>query len=386
MGRGRILILLALILLLGAAAAFLVLTRLGGGVVPGQEAQATEGPAFGGEAQIVIAAQDISRGSVIPSDGVILSPFPADFVVETMVTDLDQVAGRRARMDIARGVPVTERMITDEAGDLLGTGSDASIAIPPGFTAISVPIDRFSGVAYAMKDGDRVDVIVSMLMVDIDPDFQTSLPNETALLVSPEGDVLTATGATTVVQTEEGATAQSPEPLPLGRVASEDETGQQVYLLPVGPQRPRLVAQRLITDATVLHVGEFALEEEDGAATQQPQEPQGAGAPAQQQQAQQAQQAQQEPDRPDIVTLIVTPQDAIVLKWALEAGSDLTLTLRPPSDDEEAPTTSVSLQFLIDNYNLSVPSRVQFGIEPRLEADPLKWEPSQPISAPPVSE
>lgn len=383
MGRGRILILLALILLLGAAAAFLVLTRLGGGVVTGPEAQATEGPAFGGEAQIVIAAQDISRGSLIPENGVILSPFPADFVVETMVTDVDQIVGRRARMDIARGVPVTERMITDEAGDLLGTGSDASIAIPPGFTAISVPIDRFSGVAYALRDGDRVDVIVSMLMVDIDPEFQTTLPNETALLVSPEGDVLTGTGATTVEQTEQGTTAQSPEPLPFGRIANEDETGQQVYLLPVGPQRPRLVAQRLISDATVLHVGEFETEDEDGEAAQQPQEEQGAGAPAQQQQAQQA---QQEPERPDIVTLIVTPQDAIVLKWALEAGNDLTLTLRPPDDDEDAPTTSVSLQFLIDNYNLSVPSRVQFGIEPRLEADPLKWEPSQPITAPPVSE
>lgn len=391
MRRGRILILLALILLLGAAAAFLVLSRLGGVPGDGPPAEATEGPAFGGEARVVIAAQDISRGSMIPEDGVILSPFPADFVVETMVTDVEQVVGRRARMDIARGVPVTERMITEQAGDLLGTGSDASISIPPGFTAISIPMDRFSGVAYALRSGDAVDVIVSMLMVDVDPDFQTTLPNQTAILVSSDGQVLTASGATNVETTETGAQTSSPEPLPFGRVATEEQTGQQFYLLPGEgqEQRPRLVAQRLISNATVLHVGEFELEEEadQQPAQDQPQPQQeGAGAPAQQQQ-QQAQEAQQVAEPPSIVTLIVTPQDALALKWALEAGSDVTLTLRGPGDATEDATTSVTLQYLIDNYNITVPSRVPYSTEPRFRADPRLWQSSQSSgTAPPVTE
>lgn len=381
MRRGRIFILLALILLLGAVAAYMVLTRLGGGGGGGPSAQATEGPSFGGEAQIVIAAQDISRGAVIPTDGVILSPFPADFVVETMITDLNQVVGKRARMDIARGVPVTERMVTEQSGDLLGTGSEASIAIPPGMTAITVPMDRFSGVAYALQDGDAVDVIISLLMVDIDPEFQTLLPDKTAILVSQTGEVLTASGATNVDTGAEGTSASSPEPLPYGRIDTEENTGQQLYLLPDGVQRPRLVSQRLITNATVLRVGEFPLEEEqpEAAATPAP-----AGAPPQQQQAQQAAQA---PSKPDVVTLIVQPQDALALKWALRAGADLTLTLRAPGDDTQIDTTSVTLQFLLDNYNISVPSKVPYGLEPRLEADARKWVPSQSTGAPaPVTE
>lgn len=377
MRRGRILILIALILLLGVAAAFLVLTRLGGGGgVVRPEAEGTEGPTFGGEAEIVIAAQDISRGSEIPEDGVILSPFPSDFVVETMVTDVEQVIGKRARMDIARGVPITERMFTDESGDLLGTGSDASIAIAPGMTAIAVPLDRFSGVAYAIQDGDQVDVIVTLLMLDLDADFQTVLPNETAILVGADGAVLTATGATQVEASEEGASASSPEPLPFGRVDVEEETNEQLYVLPVGEQRPRMVSQRLIGNATVLHVGEFALPGAEPAP-----EPEGE-APAGTPQQGQEQQAAPEPEKPDIVTLIVSPQDALALKWALKAGADLTLTLRAPDDDSETETTSVTLQYLIDNYDIAVPSKVSYGTEPNLEADPRKWQPSQEVPTP----
>ena len=105
MRRGRIFILLALILLLGAVAVFFVLRGLGPGDAP------EEGPPPEEEvlrdAEIVIAAQDIARGAEIPTDGVIVSPYPAEYLVETMLTDPEQVIGRRARMEIARGVPIT---------------------------------------------------------------------------------------------------------------------------------------------------------------------------------------------------------------------------------------------------------------------------------------
>src|SRR3972149_7799815 len=114
MRRGRLLILFALILLFGALAVFLVWQSLGG--VTGPTAQATPPPIL--EGQIVIAAQDISRGAQIPPDGVILSPFPADYIVETMMTDVNLVVGRRARTDIARGAPVTQNLIYEQHGTL----------------------------------------------------------------------------------------------------------------------------------------------------------------------------------------------------------------------------------------------------------------------------
>lgn len=381
MRRGRILILIALILLLGAAAAFLVLTRLGGGrEAAGTEEGGTPGPPPG-EAEIVIAAQDIARGSEVPEGGVILSPFPADFVVETMITDVEQVVGKRARMDIARGVPVTERMITEESGDLLGTGSNASIAIPPGMTAIAVPMNRFSSVAYAIQDGDSVDVVISLLMVDVDPEFQTDLPNQTAIFIGQNGEVLSGHGATQVETGEEGTASSSPAPLPFGRIVVEEETGQQVYVLPGEGQvqRPRLVSQRLISNATVLHVGEFALPGAEEPAEEETEE-QPAGVP-QQEEAQ-----PQEPEKPDVVTLIVTPQDALALKWAIKAGSDLTMTLRAPDDDEETETTSVTLQYLVDNYDISVPSKVPYATNPRLQASPKVWEATEPTPVPPEAQ
>ncbi|HLF80238.1 MAG TPA: SAF domain-containing protein, partial [Anaerolineales bacterium] len=109
MRRGRVFILLALILLLGAAGVFILLRGLGGG---GQPAPEDITPTPIGEAEIVIAAQHISRGSIIPQEAVIVSPYPADYLVETMMTDPGLVIGRRARMDIGRGVPITQNMIT----------------------------------------------------------------------------------------------------------------------------------------------------------------------------------------------------------------------------------------------------------------------------------
>lgn len=376
MRRGRILILFALILLFGAVAGFLVLSRLGSGG-GGPAAQSTEGPAFGGEAQIVIAAQDISRGAVIPQDGVILSPFPADFVVETMITDLNQVTGHRARMDIARGVPITQNMVTEQSGDLLGTGSDASLAIPAGYTAVTMPMNRFSSLGYALEDGDSVDVVVSLLMVDIDADFQTSLPNQTLILVDQTGTPLSGTACDTLERGPDGTKCTSEKPPEFGRLDTEDVSGTPLYVVPSNGQlqRPRLVSQRLIANATVLHVGEF--EQESTQPTPVP--AQGAGAPAQQQVA-------TAPKLPDLISLIVTPQDALALEWALNAGANLTLTLRGPGDTTDETTSSVTLQYLIDNYNIAVPSRLPFGMEPVLEAPKRQVQSTMPggSSATPV--
>ncbi|MGA9191692.1 MAG: SAF domain-containing protein [Anaerolineales bacterium] len=370
MRRGRILILFALILLFGAVAGFLVLSRLGSGGGTSPSPESTQGPAFGGEAQIVIAAQDISRGAVIPQDGVILSPFPADFVVETMITDLNQVVGHRARMDIARGVPVTQNMVTEQSGDLLGTGSDASLAIPPGYTAITIPLDRFSSVGYALADGDSVDVIVNMLMVDIDPDFQTNLPNQTEILLDQGGVPASGVACDTLA---ENNLCTSEKPLPYGRLDTEESSGIPLYVVPSNDQvqRPRLVSQRLISNARVLHVGEFKSQ----AAQPTPVPDQGAGAPAQQQ----AVATVVAP--PSLISLIVTPQDALSMEWALNAGANMTLTLRGPGDTTDDTTSSVTLQFLIDNYDIAVPSKLPYGLEPVLQAPSRNFDSTMPGKA-----
>jgi Flp pilus assembly protein CpaB len=359
MRRGRLLILFALILLFGALAVFLFLRNVGGGGTP----PAAEGtPALPSDmVEIVIAAQDIPRGAEIPSNGVIAAPFPADSVVETMLTDINQAVGRRARMDIARGVPLTSNMLTDRSGDLLGTGSIAAISIPPGMTAISMPITRLSGVAYAMQDGDSVDVLVSMLIVDLDTDYQTRLPNDTLLMLNQNGTLETGLICGKLEQTDTGPVCTNENPPPFGRLENEPVSNVPLFVKPSEEQRPRLVTQRLIQNARVLHVGTFALPEAAAAVATQVPAAQGAGAP----QAETA--VTPKIEQPDIVTLIVSPQDALALNWAMKSGVDIALTLRAPGDTTATDTDSVTLQYLIDNYGITVPSKLPYGVEPRLD-------------------
>jgi len=361
MRRGRILILFALVLIFGVVAVYLLLARGSGG---GGQVTTPEGPGIPSDmTQIVIAAQDISRGSVIPENGVTLAPYPADMVVETMIeNDLTVVVGRYARQDIARGAPITSNMVTRRAGDLLGTGSEAAIAIPAGYTAISVPMNRLSGVAYALEAGDRVDVLITMLMVDMDPDFQTMLPNESLLMLAPDGTLLTALVCRELKYGERGPECTNPEPVMVGRIDVEESSAQPIFSHPAEDQRPRLVTQRLVENAAVLHVGNFEDEEAQVVAVQVPQ---AAGATATDTSGQAAAQPVVLP--PDIITIIVTPQDALAVNWAIRSGATLSFTLRSPGDTTETDTASVTLQYLVQSYSITVPSRLPYGLTPRLD-------------------
>jgi pilus assembly protein CpaB len=377
MRRGRVFILLALILLVGAAGVFILLRGLGGGGEPAPE-EITPTPI--GEAEIVIAAQHISRGSIIPAEAVIVSPYPADYLVETMMVDPGLVIGRRARMDIARGVPITQNMLTERAGDLLGTGSDAALAIPPGMTAISMPMNRLSGVAYALRDGDQVDVLISLLILDVDEFFQTDLPSESLFLFDTDGNLRSAFTCRQVTLEEGRLVCGTGEtPPPIGHMVTDETTGLELFAGPIGDPRPRLVTQRLISNATVLHVGEFALPGEGAAPVA------AAATPGPEAGAQPAE-GEAVPAAilpPDVVTLIVTPQEALALNWAIKAGLDMVLTLRSPNDptaiDE---TSSVTLQYLVENFDIGVPAKLPYVTEPRIEADPIQFPFTEATPAP----
>ena len=373
MRRGRILILFALIVLFGVAAVYLVMRRGGGGGTAEETPLAPQDTTL-----IVFSNQDIARGSVIPEDGVGLQPYPRDMVVETMIeNDISRAVGHHARQDIPRGVPLTTGMITDRAGDVVGTGSDAAFAIPPGYTAISMPLSRLSGVAFAMRDGDQVDVLLSMLMVDLDPVFQTILPNQAMSLASPDFGLITALICTEYKITSSGTECINPEPPPVGRPVTEEESDQLIFNVPTEPQRPRLVSQRIVQNATILHVGTFPTAEQEAAPVVQAVPEAGGEA------ATAAQPTQAAPLAPDIVTLIVTPQDALTLQWAIGSGATLTLTLRSPDDTTATETVSVTLQYLMQTYNVTLPVRLPSGAATPLTEIIVPVLPNDaPVSAP----
>jgi len=74
------------------------------------------------------------------------------------------------------------------------------------------------------------------------------------------------------------------------------------------------------------------------------------------------------PAPPDVITLIVSPQDAVTLNYLIYGGAELTLVLRNPKDTEANGTEAVTLTYLLDQYNIPIPVKLPYGFEPAVEA------------------
>lgn len=390
--RGRLLIIVGILLLLIGLLGFLFLS----GGLGGNSNAAPTAPALGGVGgaglqtpialgptptpisfvNIVIAVQELPRGFRIPQNAVAIRPWPSDSAPFSGITDIEQVVNKIARTDIFREQPILSNMLVEDYTNLSSTlgrvGSDAAAILPSGLVAIAMPIDRFTGIAYGMQDGDRVDVIVSMLFVDVDEQFQSLVPNDLTLIDR---------------NSEEGI--QLLESIQ-GRPTTTT-LGYDAILGPSERQRPRLLTQRTVQDALVVHVGEFPTDgrflgipptptplpdetgaEGDTASTNGDEPPPPTPTPA----------------RPDIITLGVSPQDAVLLVWAIESRLPLTLALRSATDTSRIPTEPVTLDFFMSEYRITVPTKREYTVEPALTSirqlplDNVTDAPSSPSTEP----
>ena len=359
MGRLRIFLIVAILIVLVAVVAVVVLPTLNQQPAPaavsdeGQEvAQQQRQPestplptatpiAF---VDIVVAIQEIPRGMVIPPNAVTVRPWPQEVAPFNYLQSVDDVIGQRARTDIFREQPILSNMVVEDLTSAARVGSDAAAVLPEDMVAVSIPMDRLTSVAWAPQDGDRVDLIVSMLYVDVDEDFQSILPNDITLFqVTEDGiELLSAING-------------RPDSTSLGSVI-------------VGPserQRPRLVAQRTVQDALVVHVGNFP---PDGRFIGVPPTP----TPVPDEEADNRQQQQEEPTpvppRPDIITLGVTPQEAVVLTWFVEARVPITMALRSASSTSRSTTQEVTLDYIMQQYGITLPGRRPYAIEPAIRS------------------
>ncbi len=376
MGRGRIFIYLALIMILGLVALAVVWTRLnpaGGGqpVVP------TPTPIE--QVTVVVTTQRIPRGGELTQEVTQEISIPRDLLLEGMFTNQLDVVGFRAKFDLDSGIPLTRNMLVETVEQLSAAGSVAALLIPRGMVAVSVPISRLSSVSFGLERGDQVNVIVTFPFVDLDADYQSELPNVTSAVLAPGPNVLlTVEGADAIdaslveSETAQNLAAQSATGgavSPQGRVELDPNLGQPFYIVPSEPQRPRLVSQTLIQGAIVLQMGTFPLpgEEEEAEQVEAAEEVVEEEAPAQQPPPGEEAPVEEGPEPPDVITLIVSPQDAVTLNYLIFGGAQLSLAMRAAEDDSRAETEAVTLQFLLDQYEIPVPAKLPFGIEPRVD-------------------
>jgi hypothetical protein len=77
--------------------------------------------------------------------------------------------------------------------------------------------------------------------------------------------------------------------------------------------------------------------------------------------------AQPAATNPDIVTLMVNPQDSISLNYFVYSGAMLSLSLRNPNDTSRFSAESATLTSLLTQYNISLPSKLPYASQPRID-------------------
>jgi hypothetical protein len=161
--------------------------------------------------------------------------------------------------------------------------------------------------------------------------------------------------------------------------------GQPGLIFPSGSSPAHLVVQLTVQDATVWHIGVWQETGQEqpvtGATTAAPQEGEGGLLGAGDTTQQQATPVPTPEQRSEIepVTLLVTPQDALVLKYLQEMGADLDLVLRAAGDTGTVLTEPVLLRYVLDRYQIpdqvpDLPVRPT-PVTPKLELTPLAPEP-----------
>lgn len=336
MRRGRILLFVVLIVVIGLIVAFVAIRQLL------LSAGSNQTPQF---VQIYIAGQNIPQGTKISEEQLSTMQIPqADLVAVEFTTDeLPNLLSKVAKYPIDQGVPITESTVSDASNAVPISGPQWASLIPAGQTAVSIPIDRHGLSAYAVNDGAHVNVTACFLFVDIDPAFQAALPNLAATLTgtgfTPDGLPILSLGVAGAGGTQ-------------GRLELDPSVQQPYYLIPSEAQRPRMVCQILLQDVVVMKVGSFPLDASTNitapAAPAQPGQP---SAPV---------------VAPDLVTLLVSPQDSITLTYLSFSDARITLTLRNPSDQARQATEASTLQFLLSQYNIPVPAKLPYSLEPTI--------------------
>lgn len=282
---------------------------------------------------IVVALQTIPRGMTVPPDAVEIREWPkTDNFPKDAARRLESVVGKVARVDILRQRPVLTSMVTEVD---LGTGAEMALGIPKGKVAYAIPVQILSAVANAIRPGDRVDVLLSFSMIEVDRDSQIKQP----IFKTGDEDCL---------------------------------AGCQV----IGDQIPRLVTQYSVQNAQVLAVGLWQEELPQIAV------PAAVATATTAEEGAEAEATPPAPEPPSVaqaatqltsVTLVVSPQDALVLKWALETNASIHLVMRSAVDqDIYAQPEAVTLQYMLDRFQISVPPKLPHAPENKFESSILR--------------
>jgi Flp pilus assembly protein CpaB len=109
--------------------------------------------------RVVVASHDIKARTLIqPSDLTMLAVNP---VPPQAFTNVKEVTGKGARVDIPANSPITANVIASSS-DLLSSSDIAYLPIPQGWIAVTIPTSEQVGVGGYVQVGDRITMLATI--------------------------------------------------------------------------------------------------------------------------------------------------------------------------------------------------------------------------------
>ena len=396
--RPRTFILLILVLIVFAIAVILGLAALSGdgggiaGLLGGGGSDQTEAdeepglptptatPAF---ENVVVAKIRLPVGEILTEEILDIEQRPITNIALQggyTFTSTENLVGRILRSEVSRGQEILSPMIALNPTDVSSFGSDLALYVPFGEIAVALPVDRFNGASLAMRPGDKVDLIMTVRTVEIDPEFRSRLPNNVERVI----DSALLEGLEFLFPTvSEGRLEFVPEINQVALIVP----GQNKFVVTqdweIGEAIPNRSTQLTIQQSTVIYVGEWL----DPRRLEREQEAEQAAVEATRQAIEEGGEAvpvvtptplpSRLDNNPDMMILSMSAQDALTLKFARERGVEIDVVIRSPGDQTQFVTTSVNLPQIIDQGGLAIPERSEIDLFNPL-VDPFRIiEPTQ---------
>ena len=299
--------------------------------------------------EVVVSLQTVQRGWQMTEAELTTDLRRAEVVSPNALTDLDEAIGKYARTDIFQGETLTEDALVDDP-TLIGLEEyGPSSLIPEGFVAQAIPIGRLSSVAYGLDEGDLVDVLVTFYISEIDEEFESLLENSAAFIIE------------SVAEGEEGAEVQRSVFIldPFGRFETLPD-GRLALIEPSEERRPLRVSF-VLQAAKVIQVGPWRPPEQVAVPTATP-TPDPAATPT----PEAGVVPTATPVPPDVLLVALTPQQQLVLKYAVEVVADIDMALRPPNDTQIYGVNTMDLSTFLQRFNIEPPIDFGFTAKPVL--------------------
>lgn len=115
-------------------------------------AEANTGPLL---SPVVVSVKDLSFGKTLEAADLKVAMFPRESVPKGAVAQIDSLIGQTTKVFLAEDEPVLVSKLSSIGGGL-------SLLIAPNMRAVSIRVDRVSGVSGFVLPGDRVDVTAVM--------------------------------------------------------------------------------------------------------------------------------------------------------------------------------------------------------------------------------